>query len=453
MAEIPAIRASSPYPAPAVAWYATLVLALLYWLSILDRFIISLMVDPIKRDLGINDLQFSLLHGLAFALTYSLLGLAAGALADRFSRRNIIFACVAIWSLATAACGMAQNFVHMLLARIGVGAGEAGLNPSATSMLSDLFPRERLTAAMAVYAIGASIGSGTAYFFGGAIIDLVAKTDTIVLPLLGELRSWQAVFFIIGIPGALLSFIVFTFPEPARTGVGRQLATAAGGIWSRMVLAYRELLRFMRPNWKFFAYHYAGFAMASIVLAGPTVWYPAHMGRTFGWTASQIGLGLGVSLVAAGIAGKLIGGFIVDAMFKRGYRDAQLRWFSACMLLAAPIGVWGTTSNSPWIFLMGAGLFLLLLSTLPACAAAALNLVTPNELRGTGSAFFAATAGLTGGVSGPIVIAAISESVFGGPTHIGLGMATVIAICCPIGAFLLARGCRHMRTAYATNNI
>ncbi len=138
-----------PYPPPAVGWYATIILALLYWLSILDRFIISLLVEPIKQDMGITDVQFGMLHGLAFSVTFSLLGLIAGTFADRFSRRWVIYASVSIWSLATAACGLAQQFWQLLLARVGVGAGEAGLNPSATSMLTDLFPRDRLTSAMA----------------------------------------------------------------------------------------------------------------------------------------------------------------------------------------------------------------------------------------------------------------------------------------------------------------
>jgi len=437
--------ANSPYPPSSVAWYATIVLALLYWLSILDRFIISLMVDPIKRDLNITDVQFGMLHGLAFALTYSLLGLAAGALADRFNRRRIIFGCVAIWSLATAACGLAQHFWHMLLARVGVGAGEAGLNPCATSMLTDLFPRERLTSAMAVYAIGATIGSGTAYLFGGAIVEAVSQTATIAIPLVGDVRSWQAVFFVIGIPGALLSFVVFTFPEPVRTGKSSQATVQRRGFWKGLVLAYGDLLRFMRPRWRFFAYHYAGFALASIVLAGSAIWYPAHMGRAFGWTPSKIGLGLGLTLVVAGITGKLVGGWAVDAMYRRGLHDAQLRWYAGCLLIAAPVGIIATTSGNPWIFLAGAGTFLVLLATLPACSAAALNLVTPNELRGTGVAFFAATAGLIGSATGPILIAAVSDHVFGGPEFIGRGMAVVIAVCCPIGAAILAFGCKHMR--------
>ena len=122
------------------AWYTTAMLALLYWLSILDRTIISLMVDPIKNDIGISDVQFGMLHGLAFAVTFSLFGLAAGMFADRYSRRMIVFVSVAMWSIATAACGLAREFWHLLIARVGVGAGEAGLNPCATSMITDMFP-------------------------------------------------------------------------------------------------------------------------------------------------------------------------------------------------------------------------------------------------------------------------------------------------------------------------
>lgn len=429
-----------------VAWYATIVLALLYWLSVLDRFIISLLVDPIKRDLGISDLQFGLLHGSAFALTFSLFGLFAGALADRFSRRWIIFAGVSVWSLATAACGMAQNFWHMLLARVGVGAGEAGLNPCATSMITDLFPRERLTSAMAVYAIGATLGSGCAYLIGGMIVDLASQADTILLPIVGEVRSWQAVFFIVGIPGAFLSLLIFTVPEPLRRG-RRAEQRHDSSLWRNTLGAYGELIRFMRLRGRFFLFHYAGFAFASMIVAGAGIWYPAHMSRSFGWSAGKIGLTLGTLLVVVGIVGKLICGLVVDAMYRRGFRDAQLRWYAGCLLAATPAGLIATTSGDPWVFLGGIGLFLVLLSPLPACAIASLNLVTPNELRGTGVAFFAATAGLVGAGSGPILIAAVSDRVFGGDASIGLGIATMMVICCPVAAVLLACGFRPMREA------
>ncbi len=431
------------YPARAVSWYAVFVLALLYLVSILDRFIITLLVDPIKRDLGISDVQFGLLHGLAFALTFSLFGLVLGTLADRFNRRWIIFAGVTVWSLATAACGLAQRFWHLLLARVGVGVGEAALNPCAASMIADLFPRERLTSAMAMYGLGATLGSGCAYFFGGMIVEMVARTDTVVLPILGTLRSWQAVFVIVGIPGALLGLLIFTLPEPVRRGLR--------SVHQRMSWrgSYAELLKFIGARRRFFLCHYTAFTFASAVVAGCGTWYPAHLGRTFGWSAGQIGLALGITLTSAGILSQVVGGRAIDALFRRGVRDAQFRWYAACLVLATPTGIIATTSANPWVFLIGIGLFLTLISSLPTCAATALNLVTPNELRGSGIALFSATAGLLGSASGPVLIAFFAQRLFSGPSGLGSGMATLMAICCPLGAVFLALGFRAMREAVA----
>ena len=203
----------------------------------------------------------------------------------------------------------------------------------------------------------------------------------------------------------------------------------------------------MRSRGRFFFFHYAGFAVASMIVVGAGTWYPAHMGRTFGWDPSQIGFTLGLTLVVAGVVGKLICGFAVDAMFRRGVHDAQIRWYAGTLAAATPIGVFATTSSDPWVFLGALGIYLALLSPLPACANAALNLVTPNELRGTGVAFFASTAGLVGGGTGPVLIAAVSDHVFGGETTIGLGIAAMIAVCCPLAAVLLACGFRAMREA------
>jgi MFS family permease len=429
------------YPPRSVGWYAVFVLALLYWVSILDRFIITLLVDPIKRDLGISDVQFGMLHGLAFALTFSLFGLLLGTLADRANRRWVIFAGVSVWSLATAACGLAQQFWHLLLARVGVGVGEAALNPCATSMIADLFPRERLTTAMALYSLGATVGAGCAYFFGGMIVDLVAQTDLIDLPVVGTLRSWQAVFLIVGIPGLLLGLLIFTLPEPVRRG---RRGTDQSLSWRK---TYGDLLKFIGSRRRFFLCHYSAFTFASAVVAGSGTWYPAHMMRTFGWSASQIGLALGITLTAAGLLSQVITGRAVDALFRRGMRDAQLRWYAGCLVLATPTGIIATTSANPWVFVVCIGLFLTLISSLPACAATALNLVTPNELRGSGIALWSATAGLIGSASGPMLIAVFAEQFFSGPSAIGAGIATLIAICCPIGALLLALGFRAMREA------
>ena len=431
------------YPPRSVAWYAVFVLAFMYWVSILDRFIISLLVDPIKRDLGITDVQFGMLSGVAFAITFSLFGLVLGTLADRLSRRWVIFAGVSVWSLATAACGLAQNFWHLMTARVGVGMGEAALNPSATSMLTDLFPRERLTNAIAIYGLGATMGSGFAYFFGGTIVDLVSNTGEIVLPVVGALRPWQAVFMIVGLPGMLVALLIFTVPEPIRRGK-RTLDQSLS--WRK---SYGDLLKLIGARKRFFLCHYIAFGFASAIVSGSGAWYPAHMGRTFGWSASKIGLALGITLTAAGFLSQSISGRIVDAMFRRGTRDAQFRWYAGCLVAATPVGIFATTSANPWIFLVGIGLFIALLASLNACSSTALNLVTPNELRGTGIAFWAATLGLVGAASGPILIAIFAEQLFHGPAALGYGLATMMAICCPIAAVFLFLGFRAMREAVA----
>lgn len=432
------------YPRAAVAWYATVILAILYWLSILDRFIISLLIDPIKKDLNITDTQFAFLNGGIFAITFAVFGLIAGSLADRSNRRNLIFGCVCLWSLATAACGLASSYVQMLIARMGVATGEAGLNPNATSMITDMFPRSKLTTAMAIYALGSSLGAGCAYLLGGWIIDIVSVSPTLNWPLVGEIRSWQAVFFIVGIPGVLFSLILFTFPEPAR----RNLASkpAASGYWNGMVSSYTGLFGFFRLKSRFFLCHYLGFGLASLSVVGNSIWYPAHMSRHFEWSAGTIGLVFGITLVVAGFASKFMCGYFVDKLYQQGHKDAPFRWFSGCLLFAGPACAIATTSDSPIVFIAGLGLFLILISAMVTCAGTALNLVTPNEMRGSGMALFSIVSGLIGAAGGPMIIAWISDSVLGG-NAIGEGMAIVAMVSCPLAAVVLMKGCRAMRDA------
>jgi MFS family permease len=428
-----------PYPSASAGWRATVILAFLYWLSVLDRYIISLLVDPIRHDLGLTDVQFGMLHGLAFAGAFTTFGLLFGALADRFSRRKLIYIGVTLWSIATAACGMAQHYWHLLFARIGVGIGEASLNPSASSMIADLFPRERLTTAMAVYGMGATVGSGTALLVGGVIVDAVLGVNSIVVPVVGEVRPWQLVFFIIGLPGALLALCIFSVPEPHRRDRHREQARAA------FFGSYIPLLKFMRTRARFFAFHYLGFTFASAVTTGGIAWYPVHISRSFGWSAGEIGAALGPALMIAGIVGKLACGRTVDYMYQRGHRDAQLRWYAICLLLAAPIGVFATLSNTAWTFIFAIALFSVLIGAMQACAVTALNLVTPNQMRGAGVAVFATVAGLIGAGAGPVLVAWFAD--LGGAQSIGRGLAVMIAVCCPLGALCLFAGLRSMREA------
>lgn len=434
------------YPPPAVGWYATIVLGFLYWMSLLDRFIISMLIDPIKADLDISDVQFGVLQGIAFVVSFTLFGFIFGALADRKDRRRLIFIGVAIWSVASTACGLAQNFWHLLLARAGLGAGESSLNPSATSMISDLFPRDRLTFAMAVYSLGATIGSGTALMLGGAIIYWVTSLGDVVLPVLGPVSHWQLVFFIVGLPGFLFAFLVFTFPEPLRRG------RAAAGLLptdTSWLGAYRSLLKFVRGHLRFFLAHYSGFTITAGVVAGCVGWYPVHLMRAHDWNEGQVGAYLGMALLVSGVIGKFMGGLSVDAMYRRGYRDAQLRWFGGCLMLAGPLGVLASTSGSPWAFLGLIGAFTAILTSLQACAMSSLNLVTPNHLRGTGVAVYSTVAGLLGGSLGSVLVPVFSSYFDDPSTAIGYGMAVLMGLGCPLAGLALFSGMKAMRAAMA----
>ena len=186
-------------------WYTVGVLTVAYVFSFIDRSILTLLVGPIRVDLGISDTQVSLLHGLAFAIFYTLLGIPIASLADRRNRRNIIAVGVTFWSIATAACGLTRNFWQLFLARIGVGVGEAALSPAAYSMIADSFPPEKLGRALSVYTLGAIAGIGFALIIGGAVIGTVMTATDATLPLVGTVRPWQVVFFIVGLPGGVWS--------------------------------------------------------------------------------------------------------------------------------------------------------------------------------------------------------------------------------------------------------
>ncbi|RYE74615.1 MAG: MFS transporter, partial [Oxalobacteraceae bacterium] len=194
------------------AWFSIGVLLILTILSYVDRSIISLMIEPIKADLAISDVQISLLQGMAFALLYTIASVPMGYLGDRTSRRAVIFCGATAWSLATAACGLARSFGHLFVARVAVGAGEATLSPSAYALVADLFPPQRLAFAIGVLATGAAIGSALALIIGGLVVSWAQA----VPPIMG-LRSWQLVFVVVGLPGLIVAPLVFLIPRTART--------------------------------------------------------------------------------------------------------------------------------------------------------------------------------------------------------------------------------------------
>jgi MFS family permease len=328
--------ASAPYPSAATGWYMVGVLTLAYVFSFVDRSILTLLVGPIKADLGLSDTQISLLHGLAFAIFYTALGIPIASLADRRNRRNLIVAGVAFWSVATAACGLARGFWQLFLARVGVGVGEAALSPAAYSMIADSFPEERLGRALGTYTMGAIAGAGLALVIGGAVIGLVSQAGDVSLPLVGTLRPWQAVFFAVGLPGLVVAAWIGTLREPVRRALpGTPSAAGVKPLW-----------QWMKSHPGAYVAHLAGFAFLSIVLNTLVAWTPAHLFRNFGLKPAEVGLYLGALILVFGTAGVVIGGWYGDRLRQQGRVDAMLRVGVISAAGTVPFGF--ARSTPPW---------------------------------------------------------------------------------------------------------
>jgi len=416
-------------------WRAVFVFLALYTIASLDRQVITLLVDPIRADLGISDFQISLLQGAAFVVFFALFGLPIGWAVDRFPRRPIIFVGVLIWSLGTIAGGFARSFGQLFVARSTVGAGEASLSPAAYSMLSDLFPKERLSTAMAVYSTGVSLGAALALVIGGFVVSLLSASGNYRLPVLGTVSSWQMVFLIIGAPGLVVAALAFAFPEPARRGV----------LMHSRRPSIADLFAFCRQRAGFYVAHIAGFSLFCVMSAGFVNWIPTLLMRRFSVPVSEIGLTLGAINLVCGSTGMIVSGLIVDRLFRRGLKDAHLRYYVFTVLIAGVAGVVTGLAPTYTIALIGMMVVKLIIPFI-GVAAAALQITTPNEYRGQVSAIFLLIYNVVGYGFGPAIMAAISDFALGG-ARLDLALAITFAIFAPLTALTFALGLGHMRRA------
>lgn len=412
-------RGEDDFPARSYAWYVAGVLTLAHIISFLDRQILSLLVGPIKRDLEISDTQMSLLMGLAFAVLYTFAAIPLGRLADRRSRRAIITAGVTAWCVMTALCGLARNYWQLFAARIGVGIGEATLSPSALSMLSDYFPREKRGAAIGCYNMGVSVGAGIAFLLGGQVIGFVIDSPPIMLPIVGELYAWQTVFLVVGLPGLVVALLMQTVREPERKGK----IVVAGNIDDQISL--RETFRFLAERWR----TYGGLAL---IVSGTTIlgygflnWIPTMYERTWGLAMPQIATDLGWVLLIAGPIGVNGGGWLADRWFRQGHKDAHLR----VMLLSAPVMLVASAAlplmPTPGLALAMFVPHILGAAAITAVGGAALMIITPNQLRGQATAIYYFIISLAGLTLGPTSVALLTDFAFRDEAALRYSMAIV----------------------------
>ena len=282
------------------------ILVVVYVLNFVDRNLMSMLIDSIKHDLRFSDFQMGLLVGPAFAVLYTVAGIPIARLADRHPRRLVLAIGLTAWSLATAASGLARSYAQLALARIAVGVGEASASPSAYSLLSDVFPPERRSSAIAIYNSGASIGIFAGMALGGVLDDAL---------------GWRMAFVAVGLPGVLLALVVrFWLPEPRR-GAADAIEDSGEQPALREVLGYLLRLRSFR-------HVLAAAGLYSITSYAMITWSPPFMQRVFDLTPGEFGTRLGLVVGIGGMIGALAAGFLSDALARRDPR--WLVWIGAC---------------------------------------------------------------------------------------------------------------------------
>ena len=416
---------SSPYPSSFAAWYSVAVLMLMYIFSFIDRTTISLIVEPMKRDLHISDTQIGMLQGLAFALLYTFLGLPIARLSDRFNRRAIIAGGVFIWSIMATCCGLARTALQLFVARIGVGVGEAALSPAAYSIITDSFPRSKLGSAFSFYNIGITIGAGVAFLVGGIVVAAVSHAGaSYTLPLLGEVRAWQMVFIVTGAPGIVLPLLLLTFREPVRRGILRSATAAPTAVLPRPPLG--EVLDYIWLNRNFYCLYFVALALLALCGYAVAAWLPTAIVRAYGVGAGQVGKVLGVSTILMNSTGMLLAGILCDRLTRRGRQDAPIivALISACgILVFAGLPTVMPTVTLVWIALFISGLSF---NAYNGVGPQAVNQVTPNQYRAQVSAVYLFVVNALGLGVGPALVPLLNDHLFHDPAKIRFSLIIVV---------------------------
>jgi MFS family permease len=430
-----ASRGDAPYPSSFAAWYSVAVLMLMYIFSFIDRTTISLIVEPMKRDLHISDTQIGMLQGLAFALLYTFLGLPIARLSDRYSRRRIIAAGVFIWSIMATVCGLARTAIQLFIARIGVGVGEAALSPAAYSIITDSFPRSKLGRAFGFYNIGITIGAGIAFLVGGIVVAAVSHAGaSYTLPLLGEVRAWQMVFIVTGAPGIVLPLLLLTFREPVRRGLlpDAPLRPPLG-----------EVLDYVWANREFYGRHFVALALLSMCGYCVAAWLPTAIIRAYGVSYGQVGKVLGVSTVVMNSTGMLLAGILCDRLTRRGSKDAPIM---VAMISGCGIAVFASLPTlMPSVTMVWVAIFVsgLTFNAYNGVGPMAVNQVTPNQYRAQVSAVYLFVVNALGLGVGPTLVPLLNDHLFHDPLKIRYSLIIVV-FCSATAAIALLLSVRPM---------
>lgn len=425
------------------AWSLLVLFTLTYTFSFVDRQVINLLVEPIKGDMGLTDVQISYLQGLIFVIPYVLLSIPIGRLVDVFSRIYVIISGILVWSFATIAAGLSGNYTQLAIARGFVGAGEAALTPAVWSMFPDIFTKKQLAVAMSIFSMAPYLGAGIALIAGAQVIEVSQSSPPIELPIIGTLEPWQITLIICGAPGILFALIYACIKEPARTATETQTDEA---------MPLSEAVDFMRKNWTIYLAFLGGAPFLIIMLYSIQAWSPTLLIRVHEWDISYAGRVYGVVALVTGSLGVLSSPVIARVMNNlnfKGYPLLMLMMSTVLTALFLFIAGLQKDGMNCLVFLALASFFVTI--PLPQLAVT-LQTISPNKMRGLVAGIFVVSGNVMGMGLGPTFVAFFTENVFQDPMSVGLSMGLLGLVSAPIALVIYLNGYRDLLVITESEN-
>ena len=395
---------ASTYPAARTGWTLVILLTIAYMFSFIDRYILGLLIEPIKADLGLTDEQIGWVIGPAFAIFYATMGLPLGWLADRAKRTWIVAAGIAVWSLATAASGLARSFWQLFLARMTVGVGEATLGPSAMSMIADNFPPEKRGKPIGVYVAATSLGAGLASLLGGAVLIWAKTIDFVNVPVFGNMAPWQITFFIVGLPGLLLALVFLFIKEPTRQLVALDSDLEGNSLKDALTYVGRRAGTYIT---------FLLLVCVMAIIAYSQGFLPATFERTWGWPAEKYALINGIILLVIGPATVFGSGYLSDRWSQAGKADASLKLLVIGYFIMLPTAILPMFMPTPEIAMAILAINTIGIGMISAMGITALLAITPGQIRGQVVALYYMVISMTGLLLGPSTVGILSTRFFG----------------------------------------
>jgi MFS family permease len=429
------VPAAEDWPSRRYAWTVLALLMTALIVSVIDRGVINLMVQPIKAEHGLSDTQFGALLGIAFGTLYVVASIPLGILADRYQRRLVVGVGVTLFSLFSFSTGLARNYTQLFLARMGVGFGEASVSPSGFSLISDTFPPDKVGRAASIFSMGNFIGASLSLVLGGQLYGLfkgIAHDDP--GQLLG-FAPWQVTIMCIALPGFFLAPLLFLMREPPRHGL----------LGSSRRLGFGETLRELGKRRRFLFLVIAAMSMGSIMTNSFSAWAPALFIRVYGWDEVQVGTWLGIMILAGAIGGSLLGGWVTDRLTQRKRLDAPITVAAYSFIGVGFVGVAAPLMPTGGLALLLMLIVYFLKPIAFALAPLSLQMVIPNQLRTTTTAIYFTVINFLGLFIGPLLLGYMSDNLFTGPTAVRYSMAVMIAGTVPLMVLLLLLALKPFR--------